>query len=343
MKAIILDQPGQFRLTELEPLPEPGLNEALVRILRVGICGTDLHAFEGKQPFFSYPRILGHELAVEIVALGKSDNATKLSVGDRCAVEPYLNCGVCLSCRRGRTNCCVNMQVLGVHRDGGMREWLIVPTDKLHPANDVPIENLAIVEMLSIGAHAVRRPRLEAGENVLVIGAGPIGMGAMLFARLLGAKVVAMDVNPNRLAFCEEHVGVTGVVDARLNPEEQLRALFDGDLPTAVFDATGNTKSMMNAFQYVAHSGSLTYIGLNQDQIAFHDPLFHSHEMTLYASRNATPDDFRWVIDSMASGKIDVNAWITHHATPEALVNEFASWLQPATGVIKAMLTFETV
>jgi 2-desacetyl-2-hydroxyethyl bacteriochlorophyllide A dehydrogenase len=343
MKAIILEQPGQFRLLEVDSPPQPGVNEALVRVLRVGICGTDLHAYEGKQPFFSYPRILGHELAVEIVALGQSDRDNGLAVGDRCAVEPYLNCGHCLACKRGRTNCCLNMRVLGVHQDGGMREWLIVPADKLHKANGVSLESLAIVEMFSIGAHAVRRANLQQDENVLVIGAGPIGMGTMQFAQVMGANVIAMDMNPDRLAFSQKQLGLFGTVDARQDAEAQLRTLLDGDLPTAVFDATGSQKSMSNAFQYVAHSGQLTYVGLIQGDITFHDPLFHSREMTLLATRNATSSDFAWVIENMLSGRIDVSAWITNRASPEELTEQFASWLLPETGVIKAMLTFESL
>lgn len=341
MKTIILDTPHHLRLDATEPPPPPGTNEALVRVLRVGICGTDLHAFEGKQPFFSYPRILGHELAVEIVALGASDTSHALRVGDRCAVEPYLNCGVCLACRRGRTNCCVNMQVLGVHRDGGMRELIVVPLDKLHPANQIPVESLAIVEMFSIGAHAVRRAQLEPDEPVVVIGAGPIGMGVMAFARLMGAEVIALDVNPDRLAFCSAHLDIRATIDARQDADAQLRALLGGDLPTAVFDATGNVRSMNNAFNFVGHSGRLIYVGLVQDNVTFHDPLFHSREMTLLATRNATATDFDWVIESMAAGKLNAHAWITHHATPERLIGDFAGWLLPETGVIKALLSFE--
>jgi threonine dehydrogenase-like Zn-dependent dehydrogenase len=149
-------------------------------------------------------------------------------------------------------------------------------------------------------------------------------------------------VNPDRLAFCSQHVGVSGVVDARQDAEGQLRALLGGDLPTAVFDATGNLKSMNNAFNFVAHSGSLVYVGLLQDNISFNDPFFHSREMTLLASRNALPSDFTWVIESIGSGKVDVSAWVTHRATPEELVVDFPSWLLPSTGVIKAMLNFES-
>ena len=341
MKTLVLDEPYSFRLTETEPPAEPGPGEALVRVQRVGICGTDLHAFRGDQPFFTYPRILGHELAVEVLALGPSAAAHTLEVGNRCAVEPYLNCGTCIACRRGRTNCCESLSVLGVHQDGGMREQVIVPIAKLHKANGVPPEQLALVEMLCIGAHASRRAAIEPGEPALVIGAGPIGLGTMQFARALGAEVIAMDINAQRLAFCEENLGIRATVDARYEPVAQVRDRLGGDLPTLVFDATGNARSMMEAFNYVAHSGRIVYVGLVKGDITFSDPYFHSHELTLLATRNATGGDFDWVIDALASGQVSVTGWDTHYATPETLAEEFPSWLLPETGVIKAMLAFD--
>jgi 2-desacetyl-2-hydroxyethyl bacteriochlorophyllide A dehydrogenase len=341
VKTIVLDEPYSFRLTETELPGEPGPGEALLRVLRVGICGTDLHAYQGNQPFFSYPRILGHELAVEIVALGESDGAHGLAVGDLCAVEPYLNCGTCVACRRGSTNCCEKLLTLGVHTDGGMREYVILPIHKLHKANDVPPEQLALVEMLCIGAHAARRAGIESGEPALVVGAGPIGLGTMQYARALGADVLAMDINPRRLAFCQDDLGVTMTVDAREDPVDQLRAHLGGELPRLVFDATGNAKSMMAAFDYVAHSGRIVFVGLVKGDICFSDPYLHSHELTLLATRNATGNDFRWVIDTLASGQVSVRGWDTHHATPEAMIEQYPSWILPGTGVIKAMVSFE--
>ena len=339
MKTLVLEKPGEFQLTETSPPQRVGDDEALVRVLRVGICGTDLHAFEGKQPFFEYPRILGHELAVEIVALGKQSSSYGLSVGDICAVEPYMNCGVCVSCRRGRTNCCVNLQVLGVHCDGGMREQITVPMRKLHLAAGVPADHLAMVEMLGIGAHAVRRAQLEADENVLVIGAGPIGLGVMAFAQLMNVNVIAMDINSDRLAFSKQSLNIEHTIDARNNPAEQLQDLL-GEMPTVVVDATGSAASMTNAFEYVAHSGKLVYVGIVRDEIAFSDPHFHSHELALLSARNATGSDFDWVIESLASGAVNLDGWITHRATPEALPGEFAGWLKPENRVVKAMLEF---
>jgi 2-desacetyl-2-hydroxyethyl bacteriochlorophyllide A dehydrogenase len=340
MKTIILERPGSFSLQET-PVPETiGDNEALVRVQRVGICGTDLHAFEGTQPFLSYPRILGHELAVEIMAIGKTTVATEVTAGEIVAVNPYMNCGTCIACRRGKPNACVRLQVLGVHRDGGMREYIVIPVQKLHRAPGLAPDAIALVEMFSIGAHAVRRANLQAGDVVLVIGAGPIGLGVMQFARLRGAQVIAMDINAARLAFCRDAVGIPHTINALDNPQEALKQLLGDDLPTTVFDATGNTGSMKAAFQYVAHGGQLVYVGLTRDDITFNDPFFHSHEITLYASRNATDEDFATVINALATGAIQIKKWITHRATPERIVNEFPQWLDPASGVVKAMLSF---
>ena len=340
MKTIVLERPGVLSLQETHAPATVGENEALVRVQRVGICGTDLHAFEGTQPFLAYPRVLGHELAVEIVALGKTDFVTDLAVGDVAAVNPYLSCGTCIACRRGKPNACVRLQVLGVHRDGGMCEYLVVPAHKLRRAPGLPLEAVALVEMFSIGAHAVRRANLQASDVVLVIGAGPIGLGAMQFAHLRGAQVIALDVNPLRLDFCRDVLGIPHTINALDQPQEMLKQLLGADLPTTVFDATGNASSMNNAFQYVAHGGQLVYIGITKDDISFSDPYFHSHEITLFASRNATDEDFALVIDVLTSGVIQIDRWITHRTTPERIVHEFSGWLDPKAGVLKAMLAF---
>jgi 2-desacetyl-2-hydroxyethyl bacteriochlorophyllide A dehydrogenase len=340
MKTIVLERPGKFSLQEMQAPKTVGENEALVRVHRVGICGTDLHAFEGTQPFLSYPRILGHELAVEIVSFGKTTFATDLAVGEIVAVNPYMSCGTCIACRRGRPNACVRLQVLGVHRNGGMCEYLVIPVQKLVRASGLTLDAVALVEMFSIGAHAVRRSKHQEGDSVLVIGAGPIGLGVMQFARLHGIQVIAMDVNLARLAFCRDVLGLLDTINALDHPHETLQQLLEGDLPTTVFDATGNTASMQNAFQYVAHGGQLVYVGVTRDDITFSDPYFHSHEISMYASRNATDEDFAGVINFMATGAIQIEKWITHRTTPQRIINEFSRWLDPSSGVLKAMLSF---
>jgi len=337
MKTILLAEPGCLQLTHTAPPDAPASGQAIVRVRRIGVCGTDLHAFKGDQPFFSYPRILGHELGVEVIALAP-DATDTLAVGDRCAVEPYLNCGTCIACRRGKTNCCVRLQVLGVHTDGGMRECFAVPAGKLHRSNTLSFDQLALVETLSIGAHAVERARIEPGEYALVIGAGPIGLTAMRFAQAAGAQVIAMDLDAHRLAFCRQHLDVAHTITAGPSAPDQAREITGGDLPTVVFDATGNPASMHGAFSYVAPGGRLVFVGLFQGDVTFHDPEFHRREITLLASRNATAADLRRVIKLLEAGRIDLRLWITHRATLADAVSQFPSWLRPESRVIKAMI-----
>jgi len=340
LKSIILTQPGHLELVHTPPPTFPGENEVQARVHRVGICGTDLHAFEGTQPFFSYPRILGHELALEVLAIGPTMLEHNLKIGDACALRPYLNCGKCSACLRGFENCCHHMQVLGVHQDGGMREIINVPLDKLHPSARLQNEELALVEMLSIGCHAVQRARIVSGETALVIGAGPIGLGVAQFAYLAGAHVIVMDISDSRLAFARETQGIEHVIDVKQDAFAQLEDIIPANLPTVVLDATGNAKSMMKAFDYVGHGGRLVFVGLFQGDVTFHDPDFHRRELTVLASRNATAYDFDQVINALEQRQIDVKRWITHSVSPEELVHDFSMWLDPAANTIKAMLNF---
>lgn len=337
MKTITLLEPGKLELSETAPPLPPGPGEALVGVRRIGVCGTDIHAFGGRQPFFSYPRILGHELGVEVIETGKG--VDRILPGDKCSVEPYLNCGKCIACRRGKPNCCANMKVLGVHVDGGMCERFLVPAAKLHTSAKLNYDQLALVEPLAIGCHAVDRASLDEGEHALVIGAGPIGLATIQFAREAGAKVTVLDVNQGRLDFCREKLGVESTIHA--GTEKTLDALLSitsGDLPTAVFDATGNPKSMAAAFEYPAPGGRLVFVGLFQGELSFNDPLFHKKELTILASRNARPQDFSRIIGLIGNGRIDTNPWITHRAPFENAVSEFPAWTRPETGVIKAII-----
>jgi 2-desacetyl-2-hydroxyethyl bacteriochlorophyllide A dehydrogenase len=337
MNSVRLEEPGRLALVDAEPPGAPARGEVLVRVRRIGVCGTDLHAFGGTQPFFTYPRILGHELGVEVVSTGPG--VSNVRPGDRCSVEPYLSCGACIACRRGKANCCAELRVLGVHVDGGMREQLIVPADKLHRSASLGLDQLALVETLAIGCHAVERAELAAGEFALVVGAGPIGLSVMQFAAEAGTRVIALDVNPSRLAFCQEALGVRHAVSpASGDPGEALRRITGGDLPTAVFDATGSPRSMAAAFNYPAHGGRLVFVGLFQGDVAFSDPLFHRRELTLMASRNALAADFGRIISLIEAGRIDTGPWITHRSLLSGVVGAFPHWTRPETGVVKAMI-----
>ncbi|WPP48680.1 zinc-binding alcohol dehydrogenase family protein [Catalinimonas niigatensis] len=338
MKTIVLQQAGKFEYTEstLDKNLKP--DEALVKVHSIGICGTDFHAYAGNQPFFSYPRILGHELGVEVMEVGAKVDHVK--TGDRCSVEPYHNFGNDQAVRRGFTNCGENVSVLGVHQDGGMREYLKIPASYLHKSDQLTYDQLALIEPLGIGCHAVNRAQVTAQDDVLVIGAGPIGLAAIEFAVASGARVVSMDINEDRLHFAASVMKIKGTVVAnKEDTEVQLRKQFDGDLPTIVFDATGNKHSMSKAMEYVASAGKLVFIGLFQGDFSFHDPYFHRKEMTLMASRNALPSDFKQIIRMMEEGKINTDAWITHRSSFEDMVGQFDRWLQPEAKVIKAIVS----
>ena len=337
MKAIQLEKPLQFVTVDLQEPGRAGPGEAVVRVHRVGICGSDISGYLGKMPFYSYPRIPGHELGVEVVEVGAG--VTNVKPGDRCSIEPYMNCQQCIACRRGNGNCCRQLKVLGVHTDGGMRPKFTVPARKLHPSAKLSLEQLALVETLAIGCHAVNRGKPESGENALVIGAGPIGLSVIEFLKLAGVRITVLDLNEQRLAFCRDTMGVHHTIRIGDGTEmKQLEEVTGGDLATLVIDATGNPKAMSNAFNYVAHTGRLVFVGITPESISFPDPLLHSREQTLYASRNALPADFTRIISLIEEGKINTVPWITHRTHFDTVIEQFPSFTKPETGVIKAMV-----
>lgn len=323
MRAIVLEEPGRFAPVDLPEAADPGPCEVLVAIRRVGVCGTDLHAFHGRQPFFSYPRILGHELGVEVLAVG--EGVSRLRAGDRCALRPYLDCGTCDTCRRGRPNCCTSLAVLGAHIDGGMRERLVVPEDHLHPSATLSFDELALAETLSIGGHAVARVSPGLGERALVVGAGPIGLAVATFLQAAGVAPVLVDVSEGRRAFAAAWAGVRTIAP-REDAAAAARDAFGGELPTLVFDATGNAASMARSFQLVAHGGRLVFVGLVQGDITFFDPDLHRRELTLYASRNATASDFERSVRLLESGTLDLAPWLTDRCRLDEVPATFPTW-----------------
>jgi 2-desacetyl-2-hydroxyethyl bacteriochlorophyllide A dehydrogenase len=338
MKVLVCTEPGNFEYKTLQkPQLKPGY--AIIKIKRIGICGTDLHAFEGTQPYFSYPRILGHELSGELVDF---DNAPGFEKGEIVTFIPYFNCGHCVACRMGKSNCCSSIQVCGVHCDGGMVEYLMVPSESLLHGEGLSLDELALVEPLAIGAHGVRRAQIANGENVLVIGAGPIGLGTMEMAKIAGANVIAMDINEQRLQFCKEKLHVSFTLNAAgKDVIQQLAEITNGDMPTVVIDATGNLKAINTGFKYLSHGGKYILIGLQKGEICFSHPEFHKREATLMSSRNATKEDFRKVMSAMKNKLIDPSNYITHRTIFADVKNEFPQWLNPENGVIKAMVSME--
>ena len=335
MKTLVCAEPGKLEYMTRD-MPEPQKGQAMIKIKRIGICGTDLHAFDGTQPYFNYPRILGHELAGELMVF---DDNPDFKPGDAVTFIPYFHCGKCIACRNGKTNCCTQMKVCGVHVDGGMVEYLSVPSASLLHGKGLSLDELALVEPLASGAHGVRRSAVEPDEFVLVVGAGPIGSGTMEFASIAGAKVIALDVNEKRLRFCQDNLKVAHAVNALASDvTEQLKEITNGEMPTVVIDATGNLKAINNAFQYMAHGARYVLIGLQKEEISFSHPEFHKREGTLMSSRNATRQDFEQVIDNIKKRVLQPTTYITHRVVFENVAKEFENWLNPVNGVIKAMV-----
>lgn len=341
MKAIRLTAPQTFEKCEVEEPSSPGPGEALIRTVRMGICGTDVSCYLGKFPFFDYPRIPGHELGVEILEVG--EGVKNVKPGDRCSVEPYLNCGQCHACRKGKGNCCENLKVFGVMMNGGLCERSIIRADKLHPSTQLSFEQLALVETLAIGCHASNRGNAGPEDHVLIIGAGPIGLSTLEFNRLTGATVTVMDMSEDRLAFCRENYGIQNLITFKGDGSEieHMRQITNGSLYDVVTDATGNNHSMSNALEYVAFSGTLVYVGITTEQIYFPHPALHRREIDLLASRNALPEDFPEIIGLIEDGTINTDPWITHRIKMDQVIDKFESLIHPDSGVLKAIIELD--
>jgi 2-desacetyl-2-hydroxyethyl bacteriochlorophyllide A dehydrogenase len=334
MHAVVCDTPGTLRLAE-RARPEPRNGEVVLRIRRMGVCGTDLHIFQGKHPFLEYPRVMGHELAGEVAAAGRG---TRLAEGTMVYVMPYLTCGTCIACRQGKTNCCTSLQCLGVHCDGGMCEFLALPESVVFPTNGLSVDQAALVEFLAIGAHAARRAAIRGGERTLVVGAGPIGIATALFARARGAEITFLDPRADRLAFCRDVLGIGDGLQVDADTRERLSDLTRADFFDLVFDATGNAAAMEQSFGWVAHGGTLVFVGVVRTDLGFSGPDFHKRELTLRGSRNATIEDFEEVLAAIRSGSIKVERLITHRAPLQEAPERFPDWIRPETRVVKAMI-----
>lgn len=333
MLAIFCDKPGQLIAKEL-PKPARKADEVLVRIRRIGVCGTDLHIFTGNQPYLSYPRIMGHELAGTVE---EAPEGSAFSAGDIVTIIPYISCGHCNACLKGKSNCCRNIGVLGVHRDGGMVEYLSVPQQFVLKAEGLGLDQAAMTEFLAIGAHAVRRGAVEKDQHVLIVGAGPIGMAVAVFAVLNGGKVTMIDSREDRLSFCRDQLDVSNIVLLGESDKDQLSEITGGDFFDVVFDATGNPKAMERGFSFVGHGGSYVLVSIVASDISFNDPEFHKRETTLLGSRNATPEDFERVLEALRAGKVP-EALITHRMTLSDVPSQFADLTNPKAGVIKGMV-----
>ncbi|MHA6724291.1 zinc-binding alcohol dehydrogenase family protein [Sphingomonas sp. RS2018] len=334
MNTVVCVEPGYLALeTRDRPVRAPG--DVMLRIRRVGICGTDMHIYGGTQPYLSYPRVMGHEIAAEVV---EADDGSALVRGDIVYVMPYLSCGTCIACVQGRENCCTRIEVLGVHRDGALAEYLTLPERFAMKAEGIGLDAAAMVEFLAIGAHAVRRAAVRAGQRVLVVGAGPIGIACAIFAKAAGGIVTALDGRQDRLDFCRDAIGITFCVTLDVDSDAELAALTDGDMYDVVFDATGNPRAMEAGFTRLAHAGTYVLVSVVQADIRFSDPEFHKRETTLLASRNATRQDFEHVARAIRDGTVPTAALATHRVALRDLPSALPRWLDPKSGVIKGLV-----
>lgn len=336
MDVLACVEPGKLEVAR-RPAAKAGPGEALVRPRRIGICGTDYHIYEGKHPFLQYPRVMGHELAAEVV---DAPPGSPVAAGEICVINPYLSCGHCIACRNGKPNCCVRISVLGVHQDGGMAELLAVPVGNLVAAPGLTADQCATVEFLAIGAHAVRRGGVSARYRVLVVGAGPIGLGVAMFAKLTGADVAVFDNAAERVAAASRVAGTTALPPAA-SAVAAANAYTGGEGFDIVFDATGTPGAMEAGFDFVAHGGRYVFVSVVKGPITFQDPDFHRKELTLFGSRNATAEDFAHVIASIRDGKVDADSLITHRTTLGGAVADLPRWAVEKHGLIKALIDID--
>lgn len=316
MKALVCQKPREL-IWHTRRIPEPDENEVLIKVKAVGICGTDIHAWNGKQPFFSYPRVLGHEICGEVVKTGRC--ARNWTHGQQVAVIPYVACGECIACQSGQTNCCEHISVIGVHQDGGFCEYLSVPQKNVLLAEGISPESAALIEPFAISAHAVRRAAVRPQDDVLVVGAGPIGLGVAAIAKAKGVRVVVVDTSIDRRTHASAQLGLDTLDPAEAGFLNRVREVFCGNLAQTVIDATGNRHSMNRAIDLIRHGGCVVFVGLFKGDLAFADPEFHKKETTIMGSRNATEEDFMAVGKLMHGGQLNAEILLTHRLEFSAL------------------------
>ena len=332
MLTVLCEAPGKL-VSEQRPRPLRQPGEVLLRVRRVGVCGTDLHIFTGNQPYLAYPRVMGHELSGVVE---EADPESGLAPGDAAYVMPYLSCGRCIACRQGKTNCCTSIQVLGVHRDGAMTELLAVPAPFVHKAEGITLDQAAMLEFLAIGAHAVRRTEIKPGQRVLIVGSGPIGLGTAYFAKIAGGDVTAIDAAPDK-------VELTKALGFRTFSVSELESVeFTAIKQTgfdAVLDATGSIRAMNASLFHTRSGGSYTLVGVIKGDLVWPDSEVHRRELTIRGSRNATKADFDHVMDSIRRGLVPTDRLATHATDMDKVIDDLPRWVHARDGLIKAIIT----
>ena len=326
MKAIVIHRPQEISLQEVS-LPERQENEVLIKVRGMGICGSDIAAYKGINPLVTYPRIIGHEIAGEVLEVPQGE--TEMMPGDRVVIEPCVYCGTCYPCLNKRTNCCENLTVRGVHIDGGMSEFCFHPRQLIHkvPA-DVSWKHLAMVEPLTISVHAVKRARLVKGEHLVVSGSGPIGLLAAQYALVIGAVPIMVDPIDERLAFARLRGIPHGINPVKESAVERIREITGGRMAEVVVEASGSDAAIRSSIDYAAYSGRIVLVGWPKGEVSLMTAMLTKKELDVMGSRNSF-QNFPESIDLIAGNKIDVASLVTRTVSFEevpAVVKEIAAY-----------------
>ncbi len=334
MRALAIESPGTARIVERD-VPTPATGEVLVRVARVGLCGTDLSTFMGKNPLVSYPRVIGHEIAGTVIGLGS--DVAGWATGDRVAISPYKNCGACAACRHSRPNACRNNETLGVQREGALAEFVAVPTSRLVRSTRLDLDRLALVEPFSVGMHAVQRGRVTADDTVLVIGCGGVGAGAVAGAAGKGARVIAFDLEPHKLDLARAF-GARETVRATPEAAAEVLALTAGEGPDVVIEAVGSAATYRLALELVAACGRVVCLGWVKGDVPLEARHFVAKEMDLLGSRNALTelDD---VVALFESGRIDPLKLVSDRIALDEVPETLARWATGTSGIGKVLVS----
>lgn len=323
MKAVVLEGPGAAAVAELSEPNAPGENEILLQVRRIGLCGSDLNSYRGRNPLVTYPRIPGHEIAATVAEL--NPHHPEWQPGTAVTVSPYTNCGHCASCLRGRPNACQFNQTLGVQRDGALTELITLPAKRLYRA-ELSLKELCLVEPLTVGFHAAARGRVARGDVVAIIGCGGVGLGAVAGAAFRGATVIGIDVEDQKLATAQKAGAAHGINTAQSDLHTQLAELTGGRGPDVIIEAIGLPQTFRAAVEEVAFTGRVVYIGYAKEEVAYETRLFVQKELDILGSRNAQPDDFRDVIRMLEEKRFPVEDAITHVVSVDEAPAILAAW-----------------
>jgi 2-desacetyl-2-hydroxyethyl bacteriochlorophyllide A dehydrogenase len=334
MKALVLQEPGEVNVGTVSD-PTPAADEVLLQVRSVGLCGSDLNSYRGKNPMISYPRILGHEVAATVVASSKTH--PQFAAGVNVTLSPYTQCGKCPSCLRGRPNACQFNETMGVQRDGALAEFISVPAGKLYAAN-LSIKELCLVEPLTVGFHAVSRGRVTADDTVAIIGCGGVGLGAVAASGFRRARTIGIDVDDAKLAIAKQSGATDTINTSREDMHARLQELTGGRGPDVIIEAIGLPQTFRAAVEEVAFTGRVVYIGYAKEPVAYETRLFVQKELDILGSRNALPEDFREVIRMLEEGRFPVDQAVSHQVLLSDAPEILKAWSANPAAFSKIMI-----